>query len=73
MNYSSEGITGELEYSQRIAARNEQLQEIRAKECEKNPRKYKLADIKEGQKVVRRWCGKKSHNSVLMETIKVGF
>lgn len=73
MDYSSEGLTDKLQYSDRVKIAADKRKSIRDKECSENPRKYKISDIKNGQLVIRRWCGNKNDKSILMQTIKIGF
>lgn len=73
MDYSSEGLTDKLQYSDRVKTEAKEKKLIRDKECSESPRKYKISDIKNGQRVVRRWRGNKTNSAVLLETIKIGF
>lgn len=73
IDFSSEGLTDKLEYSDRvkIEAKNK-LAAYDAKR-QTSSRSLIIADIKDGQRVVRRWCGNKNDDSILMQTIKIGF
>jgi len=73
MSHSNEGLTDRLEYSDRVKleANNKQANYINNRNS--NTRSLTAADIKDGQRVIRRWCGKKNNNAILMQTIKAGF
>lgn len=73
MNYSNEGLTDRLEYSDRVKSEANNKLATYKDERNTNSRSLTTADIKEGQRVIRRWCGNKTKSAVLMETIRVGF
>lgn len=73
MNYSSEDLTEDLNYSEQIQYDANERAQQRAIDCLKDPRKFTVADIEAGQCVTRRWCGLRTRSAVLMQTNKKGF
>ncbi len=73
MNFSNEGVEDRLQYSDRVKLEAEAKRAVHESRCDNSPRKYNTADIKDGQRVVRRWCGKRNKSSVLMQVTRVGF
>lgn len=73
MIYTSEGLTEDLAYSAQAQHDANERAQQRAIDCQKNPRKYTISDLKEGQRVIRRWCGERTKKAVLMQVTKMGF
>ena len=73
MIYSSADLTDEFNYSEQVQHDANERAQHRAIDCLKDPRKYTVSDIKDGQRVTRRWCGLRTRSAVLLQVNKRGF